>query len=60
MISKELFLLQSNHNKTKRNYLYRMQDEKVNCMKVAKNMKKTIGMGKEGMVMEVTNIFLAD
>ena len=28
MISKELFLLQSNHNKTKRNYLHRMQDEK--------------------------------
>lgn len=46
MISKELFLLQSNHNKTKRNYLYRMQDEKVNCMKVAKKYEKDYWDGK--------------
>ncbi len=39
-MSKELFLLQDNHNKTKRNFLNRMQDNKVYCMGVAKKYEK--------------------
>ncbi len=34
------FLLQNNHKRTKRNYLSRMIDEKVKCMKVAKKYEK--------------------
>ena len=37
---KKLSFLQSNHNKTKRNYLERMQNKKVHCMKVAKYYEK--------------------
>jgi ubiquinone/menaquinone biosynthesis C-methylase UbiE len=33
---KELFFLQKNHNNTKRNYLQRMQNNKVFCMGIAK------------------------
>ena len=36
----KLSFLQLNHNKTKRNYLERMQNKKVHCMKVAKNYEK--------------------
>ena len=39
-MTKKLSFLQSNHNKTKRNYLERMQNKKVHCMKVAKNYEK--------------------
>ena len=45
----------ANH-KTKRNHLKRMIDEKVHCMKVAKNMEKNIGMEIEGMDMEDIDI----
>ena len=37
---KKLSLLQSNHNKTKRNYLERMQNKKIHCMKIAKYYEK--------------------
>ena len=36
----ERFFLQNNHNLTKRNYLGRMIDEKVKCMKIAKKYEK--------------------
>ena len=36
----KLSFLQLNHNKTKRNYLERMQNKKVHCMKVAKNYER--------------------
>ena len=36
----ERFLLQQNHNSTKRNYIQRMIDEKVKCMKIAKKYEK--------------------
>ena len=36
----ERFFLQKNHNLTKRNYLHRMKDEKVECMKIAKKYEK--------------------
>ena len=36
----ERFFLQKNHNLTKRNYLHRMIDEKVECMKIAKKYGK--------------------
>ena len=36
----ERFFLQKNHNSTKRNYLQRMIDEKVECMKIAKKYEK--------------------
>lgn len=39
-MSKELFFLQKNHNQTKRNFLERMKNEKVLCMKVAKKFEK--------------------
>ena len=34
---KKLNLYTNNHNSTKRNYLKRMNDEKIKCMRVAKN-----------------------
>ena len=37
---KILSFLQPNHNKTKRNYLERMQSKKIHCMKVAKYYEK--------------------
>lgn len=36
----ERFLLQKNHNSTKRGYIQRMIDEKVKCMKIAKKYEK--------------------
>lgn len=36
----EIFFLQKNHNSTKRDYIKRMIDEKVKCMKVAKKYEK--------------------
>jgi ubiquinone/menaquinone biosynthesis C-methylase UbiE len=36
----ERFFLQKNHNSTKRNYISRMIDDKVQCMKVAKKYGK--------------------
>lgn len=36
----ERFLLQKNHNSTKRNYIGRMIDNKVQCMKIAKKYGK--------------------
>ena len=40
MFKRELFLLQQNHNKTKRNYIQRMINKKVHCMKVSKKYGK--------------------
>lgn len=45
-MSKELFLLQNNHNKTKRNFIERMQDNKVYCMGIAKKYEKQYWDGK--------------
>ena len=45
---------------TSRNYLQRMMNEKVNCMKIAKNMEKIIGMETENLGMVDTNIFQED
>ena len=36
----ERFFLQKNHNSTKRNYISRMIDNKVECMKIAKKYGK--------------------
>tara|TARA_B100001175_G_C19438958_1_gene605122 strand:- start:246 stop:914 length:669 start_codon:yes stop_codon:yes gene_type:complete len=40
MFKRELFLLQQNHNKTKRNYIQRMMNKKAQCMKVSKKYGK--------------------
>ena len=37
---KELSFLQKNHNNTKRDYLQRMQNNKVFCMGIAKKYEK--------------------
>ena len=39
-MNKELFFVNKLHNSTKRNYLNRMKDNKVHCMKIAKKYSK--------------------
>ena len=46
MLGKELNLIGKLHNSTKRNYLYRMNDNKVFCMNVAKKYGKDYWDGK--------------
>ena len=50
--------ISSLHNSTNRKYLSRMVDDKVSCMKEARNMKRIIGMVIADMAMEVINIYL--
>ena len=47
MVLKKVNLITSNHKKTKRNYLQRMMNDKINSMKISKNMNLIIGMAKE-------------
>ena len=47
MLGKELNLIGKLHNSTKRNYLYRMNDNKVFCMNVAKKYGKDYWDGKK-------------
>ena len=49
--------LNINHNKVKRDYLERMNNKKVICMKKQKNMVSIIGMEIENMDMVVIIIF---
>ena len=42
----ERFFLQTNHNSSKRDYLYRMIDKKIECMSVAKKYGKDYWDGK--------------
>ena len=53
-------LVTSLHQQTKRNYIERMQNEKVKCSKIAMKFEKNIGMAIESLAMEVINIFLGD
>ena len=48
------------HNSTYRKYLHRMNDNKVQCMKIAKQYEKNIGMETEDMDMADTNISKGD
>ena len=52
--------MNENHKKTKRNYIERMINSKIKCMREAKNMREIIGMALENMDMVVTSIFLVD
>ena len=36
----QLTFLQKNHNKTKRNFIQRMKNNKIHCMKIAKKYEK--------------------
>ena len=48
------------HQSTKREYLKRMNDDKISCMLEAKKYEFNYWDGIEGMDMEATNIFLVD
>ena len=58
--SKELNFLMSNHISTKRDYLERMNNSKISCMKEAKKYGKNTGMATESLVMVGINISLID
>ena len=48
---KEVKLITKLHQSTKRNYLQRMNDNKIKCMKVAKKFESQYWDGKSGLVM---------
>ena len=48
------------HNSTKRNYLNRMNNQKVKCMKEAKNIQEIIGMEVENLDMVDISTYLVD
>ena len=57
---REINLVTYLHKKTKRNYVKRMLNDKIICMKEAKNIRRIIGMEIENMDMVDTNIFQED
>ena len=69
-MSKELSFLQKNHKNTKRNYLQRMQDNKIFCMGVAKKYENQYWDGNRkfgyggyryipGRLTEITKLLIA-
>ena len=57
---REINLVTYLHKKTKRNYVKRMLNDKIICMKEAKKIRRIIGMEIENMDMVDTNIFQED
>ena len=49
-----------NYSSTKRNYIERMMNEKVECMKIARKFDKEFWDGEKNMVMADTVIFQED
>ena len=60
MRKKEVFFMNENHKKTKRNYIERMINSKIKCMREAKKYERNYWDGLENMDMVVTSIFLVD
>ena len=48
------------HKQSKRNYIERMNNDKINCSSVAKNYSKDYWMEIENMVMVVINTYQED
>ena len=59
-MGKQKLIITSFHKSTKRSYLQRMNNNKVVSMNKSKSTVLTIGMVRENLVMEDTNISLVD
>lgn len=57
---KKLKLINKLHHSTKRNYLKRMTDNKINCMKIAKKYEFDYWDGNRKYGYEVINLYQAD
>ena len=58
--SRELKIITKLHTSTKRDYVERMINDKIYCMKIAKKYGKITGMETENLDMEGTDILKID